>query len=129
MYNQSYKYIKNGSEGDLNLSGLKLTKLPSNLKNVSVGGNFDCNGNKLTSLDGAPRSVGGYFDCSRNNLTSLANAPSSVGLDFYCSINDLTSLAGAPSSVGGSFNCSDNDIKFTVEQVRAVCDVKGEIFV
>jgi len=62
----------------------------------------------LTSLAGAPRSVTGRFDCVNNNLTSLA---------------------GAPSSVGGSFNCSDNDIKFTVEQVRAVCDVKGEIFV
>jgi len=100
------KYIKDGSTGDLNLSGLKLTKLPSNLKNVSVGRNFSC---------------------GNTNLTSLANAPRSVGGNFYCSFNKLTSLVGAPRSVGKDFWCMGNAIKFTIEQVRAVCDVKGEI--
>ena len=147
------KYIKDGSKGDLNLSGLKLTKLPSNLKNVSVGGNFSCSSNnltslqgapnsvgldfncsnnpKLTSLVGAPSSVGGYFRCSNNpKLTSLDGAPSSVGGHFYCSYNPkLTSLVGAPSSVGLTFNCYGNAIKFTIEQVRAVCDVKGQIII
>jgi len=121
------KYIKDGSKGGLNLSGLKLTKLPSNLKNVSVDRHFDCSSNNLTSLTGAPNSVGGYFDCSLNNLTSLANAPRSVGGNFYCSFNKLTSLVGAPRSVGKDFWCMGNAIKFTIEQVRAVCDVKGEI--
>ena len=165
------KYIKDGSKGDLDLRGLKLTKLPSNLKNVSVGGNFicisnnltslanapssvggtfRCDDNKLTSLAGAPSSVGGTFFCDDNKLTSLAGAPSSVGRGFYCSSNKLTSLVGAPSSVGGGFYCSHNNltslvgapkkvignfscnhnaIKFTIEQVRAVCDVDGRIFV
>jgi len=165
------KYIKDGNKGGLNLSGLKLTKLPSNLKNVSVTGYFDCSNNNLTSLDGAPASVdrhfdcssnnltsldgaprsvglsfycgnnkltslvgapssvGGYFDCHSNKLTSLVGAPSSVGLGFDCGSNNLTSLAGAPSSVGGACYCSDNATKFTIEQVRAVCDVKGTIFV
>jgi len=165
------KYIKDGSTGGLDLSKLKLTKLPDKLKNVSVGRNFDCSLNNLTSLVGAPRSVGGYFDChsndltsldgaprsvtggfecNNNDLTSLVGAPSSVGGYFDCSLNDLTSLVGAPRSVGGYFHCGNNKlksldgaprsvgkdfwcmgnaIKFTVEQVRAVCDVKGEIFV
>jgi len=165
------KYIKDGSKGDLDLSKLKLTKLPGNLKNVSVTGHFYCYRNNLTSLDGAPSSVGGHFDCggnilkllqgapssvgggfycNSNNLTSLAGAPSSVGLGFDCSFNKLTSLAGVPSSVGGHFDCRGNRltslegaprsvvgefycrgnaIKFTIEQVRAVCDVKGNVYV
>jgi len=81
----------------------------------------------LTSLVGAPSSVGGYFYCSLNNLTSLDGAPSSVGGSFYCHINNLTSLDGAPRSVGKDFWCMGNATKFTIEQVRAVCDVKGEI--
>jgi hypothetical protein len=144
------KYIKDGSTGGLDLSKLKLTKLPDKLKNVSVGRNFDCSLNNLTSLVGAPNSVGGYFDCHSNDLTSLDGAPSSVGLGFDCSFNKLTSLDGVPSSVGGHFDCRGNRltslagaprsvvgefycrgnaIKFTIEQVRAVCDVKGTIFV
>jgi len=84
----------------------------------------------LTSLDGAPRSVGLGFDCSSNpNLTSLVGAPRSVGGNFNCYNNNLTSLDGAPRSVDGGFDCRGNDIKFTVEQVRAVCDVKGIIYV
>ena len=31
--------------------------------------------------------------------------------------------------INGNFYCSDNPIKFTEEQVRSVCDVKGSIFV
>ena len=81
------KYIKDGSKGDLNLRKLKLTKLPNNLKNVSVGESF------------------------------------------ICISNNLTSLAGAPSSVGGNFNCRNNAIKFTIEQVQAVCDVTGTIYI
>ena len=95
-------------QGDVNLSNLYLKELPSILTNVKVTG---------------------YFDCSDNNLTSLAGAPSSVTGHFNCSSNNLTSLDGAPRSVGGHFDCSNNAIKFTIEQVRAVCDVKGIIFV
>ncbi len=103
-------YIRNGNKGDLDLdlSDLKLTKLPEILKDITVDGNFFC---------------------FNNNLTSLINAPSSVGDDFDCSYNDLTSLAGAPKTVGGFFDCTDNPVKFTEEQVRAVCDVKGKVYV
>ena len=80
-------YIRNGSNGDLKLTGLDLTKLPDILKDITVGGNFNCSYNELTSLEGAPKTV---------------------GRDFYC---------------------GNNPVKFTREQVRAVCDVKGKIFV
>jgi len=143
-------YIAGDSKGDLNLSRLDLTELPQNLKNVKVGGYFDCHNNNLTSLQYAPSSVGGDFYCSNNNLTSLQYTPSSVGRNFDCSINKLTSLQGAPISVYGGFYCSNNkltsldyapksvrddfycrmnSVKFTKQDVKAVCDVKGIISV
>ena len=122
-------YIKNGSKGDLDLSDMNLTVLPDILKDISVGGSFYCSFNYLTSLENCPKTVGGYFNCSINELTSLKGAPSSVGRHFYCSNNLLTSLEFAPKSVGGDFHCNDNPVKFTEEQVRAVCDVKGKVIV
>ena len=143
-------YIRNGSKGDLSLSGLNLTVLPDILKNVSIGGDFHCGfnnltslencpssvdgtfgcgNNELTSLEGSPSSVGGFFLCSRNKLTTLEGGPVKVGVDFYCSYNKLTSLEGAPKTVGRDFYCGNNPVKFTREQVRAVCDVKGKVIV
>jgi len=95
--------------GSLDLSNKGLTSLPD-LSNLSVGGDFYCYSNQLTSLAGAPQSVGGGFWCNDNELTSLAGAPQSVGGDFSCGENQLTSLAGAPQSVGGGFWCSDNEL-------------------
>lgn len=141
-------YIRNGSKGYLNLRQMSLNKLPDILKNVNVGGSFNCSvnnltslenapksvdgdfyssGNELTSLVGAPKTVGEDFYCSYNLLTSLEGAPETVGGDFYCGYNKLTSLAGVPKYVGGIFVCNDNPGNFTEEQVRAVCDVKGEV--
>ena len=123
-------YIRNGSKESLDLSNMNLTELPEILKDISVGGHFFCHNNKLTSLINAPKSVDGVFLCSNNKLTSLKGSSVSVGIiNFDCSFNNLTSLAGAPKTVGGDFSCGFNDIKFTEEQVRAVCDVKGKIFV
>ncbi len=96
-------YIRNGSKGYLNLRQMSLNKLPDILKNVNVGGSFNCSVNNLTSLENAPKSVDGDFYSSANQLTSLVGAPKSVGGDFYCSYNLLTSLEGAPETVGGDF--------------------------
>jgi hypothetical protein len=122
-------YIRNGNKGDLDLSGLKLTELPEMFKDITVGGNFYCSHNKLTSLINAPNIVAGNFGCSYNDLTSLEGAPKKVGGDFWCSYNLLTTLEGAPKVVGKDFYCGKNPGKFTEEQVRAVCDVKGRIIV
>ena len=101
-------YVRNGSKGGLRLNRVGLTKLPDILNNIRIGGEFDCSGNNLTSLVGAPSSVGGNFDCSGNNLTSLAGAPKIVDKDFHC---------------------RNNTVQLTKEQVRAVCDVKGKVYV
>jgi len=61
-----------------------------------VTGDFNCDDNKLTSLEGAPQEVGGSFRCHNNKLTSLVGAPQEVEGYFDCSYNMLTSLEGAP---------------------------------
>ena len=101
-------YIRNGSKDNLDLSDLNLTKLPEILKDITVGGNFYCSHNKLTSLINAPKIVTGNFTCYNNFLTSLEGAPKSVGLNFAC---------------------SNNPVRFTEKQVRAVCYVRGVVFV
>ena len=75
-----------------------------------VTGDFNCDDNKLTSLEGAPKKVDGGFNCSDNNLTSLKGAPQEVGRDFHCHSNNLTSLVGAPQVVKGDFCCNDNHL-------------------
>jgi len=92
---------------DVDLSNLYLKSLPDFLSGILVKGNFSCSDNQLTSLKGSPAEVGGYF---------------------YCSNNKLTSLAGTPAKVHGDFSCGDNPGKFTVEDVRKVCDVKGNVY-
>ena len=101
-------YVKNGSKGNLSLNKVGLTKLPDILKDITVGESFDCSYNNLTSLENCPKTVDGTFGCSYNNLTSLTGATKSVGRDFYC---------------------GNNPVKFTEEQVRAVFNVKGDVYV
>jgi hypothetical protein len=48
--------------------------------------------------------------------------------DFNVGYNKLTSLEGAPKEVGGDFYCEGNLVDFTEEDVRAICNVKGEVY-
>ncbi|MCK9475624.1 MAG: hypothetical protein M0R46_06890 [Candidatus Muirbacterium halophilum] len=95
-------------DGDVYLYNKKLKVLP--LKFRKVSGNFDCNDNQLTTLEGAPQSVGGDFYCTSNQLTSLVGCPQYIGGDFNCSFNKLTSLVGSPQNIGGNFSCSFNEL-------------------
>ena len=126
-------------EGDFNCSGSGIKSLMG-IRFGSVGGNFYCHNNQLTSLEGAPREVRGDFychenqltslegaprevkrdfDCSSNQLTSLEGAPREVKRDFYCDRNQLTSLEGAPREVGGGFYCESNPI--SDETMKLIC--------
>ena len=71
--------------------------------------------------------IKGNFDCSNNELNTLQNGPNSVSQNFYCYANQLTSLQYAPSNVGANFVCNNNLNKFTEQDVRKTCDVKGMI--
>ena len=97
----------------------------------TVRGYFSCITNpKLTSLKGAPKTVGGYFWCSHTNISSLKGAPKTVVKDFRCNNNPkLTSLKGAPKTVVKNFYIQNAGRKFTEEEVRAVCDVGGKVYV
>jgi len=101
-------YLRDHSKESLILSRMNLDKLPNILKNLTIGKDFWCTDNHLTSLENSPIYVVGNFGCSHNKLTSLE---------------------GAPEYVGGNFYCRGNPVRFTEKQVRAVCDVKGVVFV
>jgi hypothetical protein len=51
-----------------------------------------------------------------------------VNGDFNCCNNQLTSLEGCPEVVYRDFYCWNNPGKFTEEDVRKVCKVRGEIY-
>jgi hypothetical protein len=121
--NYRLKYIS----GNFDCSGNKLTTLEGAPE--EVGGDFDCSHNNLASLEDAPKKVGGEFNCLGNSLTSLKGAPEKVGGDFDCFGNNLTSLEGAPEKVGGDFICDENKKDFTKEDVKAVSDVEGRVIV
>ncbi len=91
-------------KGDLHLEKKGLTELPD-LSQVTIDGNFWCNDNQLTSLEGAPRVIKGIFDCNHNNLTSLEGAPQIVGGGFCCGFNQLTSLQGITPKISGDIFC------------------------
>jgi hypothetical protein len=109
-----YKYIINSdgsinTDGDVYLFNEKLNKLPP-LKFRNIGGSFWCDSNRLTSLEGCPKSVSDGFCCYNNQLTSLKGSPKSIGGDFYCYLNRLVSLKGCPESIGKCFSCCDNKL-------------------
>ena len=93
---------------DVNLAYKNLEHLP--LKFNYVHGGFQCNRNKLKSLEGCPKTVGGDFVCYGNKLKSLEGCPQSVGGDFYCFTNDIETLKGSPQTVDGDFYCFDNNL-------------------
>ena len=104
-----FKGVKFGKvSGDFRCENNQLTTLEGAPQ--IVGKHFYCSANQLTSLEGAPHSVGGDFYCSDNQLTSLEGAPHSVGVTFYCNNNQLTTLEGAPQRVGGAFYCNGNQL-------------------
>jgi len=96
-------------DGDFNCLGSELENLMG-VRFGRVSGNFFCDDNQLTSLEGSPQEVGGSFFCDGNQLTSLVGAPQKVGETFWCNDNQLTSLEGAPQEVRRDLDCSDNQL-------------------
>jgi len=64
-------------EGSVYLRGLGLSRIP--LKFGKVTGDFYCNDNQLTSLEGCPSYVGMGFYCGHNKLNSLEGCPKHIG--------------------------------------------------
>src|SRR5574343_17400 len=68
-------------DGDVDLSGRQLDRLPLNFGKVA--GDFYCSHTHLTTLEGAPKVVGLNFYCGYNKLNTLEGAPKEIGEDFY----------------------------------------------
>ena len=94
--------------GDLSYHNLSVLELWGKIKILEVKVNLDLSNNYITSLKGLPKTI-------RGNL--------------YLSENKITSLKGLPKTIGGNLNLGDNPGKFTEEQVRSICNVKGNIYV
>jgi hypothetical protein len=98
-------------EGNVSVASMEMAELPFiGVGAYEVTGDFRCEYNQLTSLEGAPQSVGRDFGCNHNQLSSLKGAPHSVGGNFRCNHNQLASLEGAPQSVGLELWCEGNPI-------------------
>jgi hypothetical protein len=118
-------------------SSLFARKLPSPepIWKLNDDGSYDVDGDVCLNSQGITKlpykfgRVTGHFICDRNKLTTLEGSPKIVGGGFYCYHNKLISLDGAPTEVGGDFYCDHNSIKFNVEDVKKVCNVKGMIYV
>ncbi len=96
---------------------------------IDVEGDLDLSGKSLFGITRRYGVVTGNCLVSNNKLTSLKGSPRFVTKGFYCYKNYLTSLEGCPSDVGGDFVCTHNAVEFTEDEVRAVCNVKGQIYV
>ena len=120
---ENYTINEDGSidvDGNVDLSFRNLSKLP--LKFGRVSGDFYCDRNQLTTLEGCPKEVGGNFWCYNNNLTSLEGCSSDVivGGYFDCCNNKLTTLEGCPREVGGEFYCSNNQLTIINDELEFV---------
>jgi hypothetical protein len=109
------QYIKDGSEGSLNLSGAPITSLPDNL---TVNGEFNLMNTKITSLPDNLTKVEGTLNLFKTLITSLPD---------NLKVNDGLNLGQAPITslpnnltVGGELFLRDTPIskKYTKKQLK-----------
>ena len=96
---------------------------------IDVNGNINFDYKDFKELPYKFGTVMGYFDVGNNsNLTSLKNCPDYVTELFACDFcPQLDSLEGCPKEVGLKFFCGGCKRKFTENEVRSLCKVKGSI--
>ena len=70
-------------DGDVDISEKRLTEIP--IQFGKVNGNFYCDSNYLTTLEGCPDYVKGDFWCAFNPLRSILFLPKYIGNKCYCS--------------------------------------------
>jgi hypothetical protein len=115
---------------NLSLCNKNFVRFPDYIKFGKVGGHFSCHNTRLVSLEGAPYQIAGFFWVHHNNLTNLTGSPKYILGSYWVNSNNLVSLEGCPEEVNHNFYIKDNTgIKFTEEDIRKVCNVKGEIII
>jgi len=134
------KYVdgtyKVNSDNTVDVTGdfkMTLTETPSILDVAQFGkvsGFFNVSGNRLTSLEGCPKTVGGLFSCSFNKITDLQHGPEKVGGNYDAQKCKLTSIKGIAKEIGGTLHLEKNPTEFKVKDVLAVTNVeKHKVFV
>ena len=119
------QYIKDGSEGDLDLRDTPITSLPDGLK---VRGSLFIGNTKITSLPDNLQ-VGGYLSLINTPITSL---PDNLKVGGGLLLNN-TKITSLPDNlqVGGYLSLIDTPLskKYTKEEIRKMVPcVKGSIF-
>ncbi len=93
--------------GDLDLSNMKLEKLPD-LSRVSIFGSFDCSSNRLADLSGMPKRAERLL-CGNNEIRSLKAVPEGVAA-VSCPNNLLSELPVFPENVV-ELHCGGNRLE------------------
>ncbi|MDD5649231.1 MAG: hypothetical protein PHF86_02255 [Candidatus Nanoarchaeia archaeon] len=69
----------------------------------------------------------GSFINRSHQFISMIGCPKIVYGDFLVDGNKLQVLTGCPKQVNGDFYIQDNDTKFTENEVRKICQIKGKL--
>ena len=88
---------------------------------------YHVHNNALVNFVGAPKicrkDVHAYF----NKLSSFEGLPERIEGDLFVSDNQFTTLQYFPKYIGGDVDLRNNPKKFTEQEVRAICEVKGQV--
>lgn len=106
---QRIKKCKDNEDIALDLSKLKLSKLPPELSELRLEYLF-INDNNLSTLRGCPKEVNGDFYCCDNELTTLNGCPRIVKGTFNCDNNKIKTLKGSPKFIGEDFSIINNEL-------------------
>ena len=61
--------------------------LNKNNDNFYVNGNFNCNGNPISTLEGGPIEINGSYFCSSTNIKNLKGCPEKIRGSVFCNNN------------------------------------------
>ena len=96
---------------------------------VDVRRDVDLRYSKLSVIPVKFRKVGGDFFCEGNKLTSFKNAPEEVSGDFRCFGNKISSTDGFPKKIGGLVDVGNNQLSdFEKKWIQQNTEAKEFIF-
>lgn len=96
---------------------------------INVTGSINLSGQNLSFLPIKFKEVTGDFTVSDNILESMEGFPSKITGNFDASINLISSLENSPTEVSGTYTINKNMLNISVDDVKAISQVKGYITV
>ncbi|MGD9625959.1 MAG: hypothetical protein AB7D41_08090 [Arcobacter sp.] len=129
MKDESFNYI---IYNNYNCEGNKLTSLEYMIKLDDRYGSINASWNKLETLKGLKNKKLKSLKIISNKLTSLKYCPEIIHEDFMCSENNLETLEFGPLTVGHYFRCNNNklrSLKFSPKEVPYIFDCSNNLLV